>query len=314
MAHGIGGGDEGGLEELTNLGTADLDFDVLELDGAYSAFVGDDGYRVCEVASVDVVLHGVLSGNVVAIGQGHGLLDSHVGDALEVYVLDGAGTSVVTIDQVFDFGEKVILRGFDHDEAVFLGDFLLIEGQGCGLDRGGEVCAVGGGVFDGDDAAAGVVGVLGRAAGGKVEQTGEAFVHEVGEGNPLLVAEFLPDVDVKHGFFEVIQHDVGEQKAVYVDNGLADRGVIGAQNHLTGGVVMGGCLTGEIEGGAVAVIDGMDSVQVFENALASEGLHNIKFVVGDKEGFCFGGVATGGNGAVIGSKPHHIGVYYGCGY
>jgi len=309
VAHSIRSRDELALEEDTHLTARHLYGHVLELHRTDSVAVGNDSDGVGEVASVVVVLALDALSDVLAVGKVHALLDRHVGDGAELNILDGARAAKVTIDKVLHLGEHVELSGLHDDEAVTLRNFLLIKGLSSGEDAIGQHFTVSRGISGRDYRATGVVKVLGAGTSREVEQTGNALVHCVGKGLALLMRELLTNVKVEHGVLKIVDHQISQKETVNVDDGLADGRVVGAENHSAFLMVMGASDAGVVERRAVAVSDGVDSVQITENALAVKSLHNIEFVVGDEEGFRFGGVPIGRDNSVVGSKPRHTSGY-----
>ena len=305
VAHGVGHRDEGALIHDVNVVAADLDAHVLELDGADGVAVSNDGNAVGEVTRVIVALTLDGLGDVATIGEVHALLDRHVGDALKLHVLDGAGAAVIPVDEVLDLAEHVILRGLYDDEAARLGNVLLVKGLGSGEDAVGQFLTIDASVGSGDDGATGMVHVAGRRTGGQIEQACKALVHGVGKGLALLVTELVADIEVQHRFLKVVDHQVGNEQAVNVDDRLGDGRVVAAENGYALVVVMSAGRTGVVERAGNALTDGVDAMQVFEDALAVKGFHNVQLIVGDKEGTRFGGIPIGRDGAVIGTEPGH---------
>lgn len=305
VAHGVGRRDEGALVHDVNVVAADLDAHVLELDGADGVAVGDNGDAVGEVTSVIVALALDSLGDVLAVGKVHALLDRHVGNALKLHVLDGAGAAVIPVDEVLDLAEHVILSRLYDDEAARLRNVLLVKGLGGSEDAVGQLLAIDASVGCGDDGAAGMVHVAGRRTGSQIEQACKALIHGVGKGFALLVAELVANVEVEHRFLKIVDHQVSNEQAVNVDDRLGDGRVVAAEDGNALVVVMGAGSTGVVERAGNALTDGVDAMQVFEDALAVKGFHNVQLIVGDKEGTRFGGIPIGRDGAVVGTEPGH---------
>ena len=67
----------------------------------------------------------------LAVGKAHGAVELHSRYGFEFGVFDAAGASVVTVDEVFDFGEHVILGRFDYDVTVTFVYVFFIECLSC---------------------------------------------------------------------------------------------------------------------------------------------------------------------------------------
>ena len=144
--------------------------------------------------------------------------------------------------------------------------------------------------------------------GRKVIQASNTLIHSISQSNTHLMRELLTHIDVKHSLFKIVEHNICNQQFVNVDNSRADRRVVRAKNRRSPFVVVRTGSTREIERGRLTMVNRMNHVKVFEDAVTVESVHYLSLVIGNENSFRFGSVPIGRNSTIIRTQPSHRGI------